>query len=371
MLRAISYAFAALCVVALTVCEGVLYVLWHYGRGLLDSTQLADYQPPMVTRVHAGDGRLLAEYATERRVFVPIAAIPKRAIKAFLAAEDKNFYNHPGVDIMSMGRAMVQNLAKIGQNRRPIGASTITQQVARNFLLTNEVSITRKVKEAILAFRIEQAFSKNRILELYLNEIYLGSGSYGVAAAALNYFNKSLDELTISEAAYLAALPKAPSRNSAALARRDYVLDRMLDEGFITPEEYQTAKAEPVQPRRRDETEVVHADYFTEEVRRDLLQRYGEKGLYAGGLSVRTTVDPKLQAIADKALRDGLIAYDRRHGWRGALGEIAAGPGWVERLAELQPPGGIGAWQLAVVLKTHPSEATIGLANGTQGRIPL
>jgi penicillin-binding protein 1A len=371
MLRAIVSAFAALVVVVVTVCAGGLYVLWHYGRGLPDYTQLADYQPPMVTRVHAGDGRLLAEYATERRIFVPIEAIPKRVIDAFLAAEDKNFYSHPGIDVMSMARAMVQNLAMLGQNRRPIGASTITQQVARNFLLTNEVSLSRKIKEAILAFRIERAFTKDRILELYLNEIYLGAGSYGVAAAALNYFNKSMDELTVSEAAYLAALPKAPSRNNAARARRDYVLDRMLDEGFIRPEEYQAAKDEPVLLRHRDETELVRADYFTEEVRRELMQRYGEKGLYAGGLSVRTSVDPKLQELADKSLRAGLISYDRRHGFRGALAQIALGAGWADRLNEIEPPGGIGAWQLAVVLKADSAEAAIGLGTGGQGRIPL
>ncbi|MEQ9608845.1 MAG: transglycosylase domain-containing protein, partial [Kiloniellaceae bacterium] len=189
---------------------GLVYVFYHYGRGLPEYSQLADYAPPTVTRVHAGDGSLLAEYATEKRVFVPIEAIPRRVVNAFLSAEDKNFYDHPGVDFTSVARAVVTNIANLATNRRPVGASTITQQVAKNFLLTNEVSYERKIKEAILAFRIEQAFTKETILELYLNEIYLGFGSYGVAAAALNYFNKSLDELTIAEAAYLAALPKAP-----------------------------------------------------------------------------------------------------------------------------------------------------------------
>ncbi|MBI1779678.1 MAG: penicillin-binding protein 1A [Proteobacteria bacterium] len=377
MFRALAFIFATLTVLAVAAAGGGVYVLWHYGRGLPDYTQLADYQPPMVTRVHAGDGRLLAEYSTERRIFVPIEAMPKGVIKAFLAAEDKNFYSHPGIDVFSMARAALQNLAKIGQNRRPIGASTITQQVARNFLLTNEVSFDRKIKEAILAFRIERAYTKDRILELYLNEIYLGAGSYGVAAAALNYYNKSLNELSVAEAAYLAALPKAPNnynpqRNpSGAKARRDWVLDRMLEEGFIRPEEYEAARTAPIVIRRRDETEFVRADYFAEEVRRELMQRYGERGLYAGGLSVRTTVDPRLQAIADKALKDGLIAYDRRHGWRGPLGEIAAGPGWAERLAEIAPPAGIGSWQLAVVLTIDPGEAGIGLASGERGRIPL
>ncbi len=211
MLRWILRGALTLVFLALVGGGGLLAVLWHYSVGLPDYQQLADYQPPTMTRVHAGDGRLLAEYAIERRVFVPIGAMPALVIKAFLAAEDKNFYSHQGVDPSGIVRAAIQNLANLGRNKRPSGASTITQQVAKNFLLTNELSIERKVKEAVLAFRIERALTKDRILELYLNEIYLGQGSYGVAAAALNYFNRSLDELSVGEAAYLAALPKAPN----------------------------------------------------------------------------------------------------------------------------------------------------------------
>ena len=218
---------------------GALYLMHRYGAGLPDYRQLADYQPPTVTRVHAGDGRLLAEFAHEKRVFVPVEAIPRRVIQAFLAAEDKNFYSHPGIDPLSIVRAAFTNLQRLMHDRRPVGASTITQQVAKNFLLSNEVTFERKIKEALLALRIEQAFTKDQILELYLNQIYLGVGSYGVAAAALNYFDKSLDELTVGEAAFLAGLPKAPSwyhperRPEAARARRDWVIGRMLDVGFI------------------------------------------------------------------------------------------------------------------------------------------
>ncbi len=303
----------------------MLYLFYHYGRDLPDYRQLADYEPPTVTRLHAGDGRLLVEYATEKRVYVPVKAIPLRVVNAFLAAEDKNFYSHPGVDFLSVVRAIVTNVANIARSRRPVGASTITQQVAKNFLLTNEVSITRKVKEAILAFRIEHAFDKDRILDLYLNEIYLGFGSYGVAAAALNYFNKSLDELTVAEAAFLAALPKAPNnyhpirRHEAAVARRDWVIGRMLEDGRISFAEAETAWATPLEVHRVDPTEIVEADYFVELVRRELAGLYGDTNLYEGGLSVRTTLDPRLQRIADRVLREGLIAYDRRHGWRGPV----------------------------------------------------
>src|SRR5260221_5002801 len=218
-----------------------------------------------MTRVHAGDGRLLAEYAIERRIFVPIGAMPRLVINAFLAAEDKNFYSHGGVDPTGIVRALVQNAANLGRSKRPVGASTITQQVAKNFLLTNEVSIARKAKEAILAFRIERALTKDRILELYLNEIYLGQGSYGVAAAALNYFNKPLDDLTIGEAAYLAGLPKGPNNYNpkqfpeAAKVRRDYVIERMLEDGFVTQEAAQAAIADPIQTRRRDPAGVGRA----------------------------------------------------------------------------------------------------------------
>jgi penicillin-binding protein 1A len=362
--------------VVLIGAGGVFMTLWHFGRGLPNHQQLANYQPLVLTRVHAGDGRILSEFAVERRLFVPIDAIPKRVINAFLAAEDKSFYSHPGISLPDIVRAAIYNTVNRG-TKRPIGASTITQQVAKNFLLTNEVSIERKVKEAILAVRIEQALTKDRILELYLNEIYLGIGAYGVAAAALNYFNKSLDELTVAEAAYLAALPKAPNNYhpfrhpEAAKARRDWVIGRMREDGVLTDAEAEEARRTPFQVKGRGEVETVRAEYFSEEVRRELMQRYGEAGLYGGGLSVRTTVDPRLQDIADRALRKGLVTYDRRHGWRGPIARIDAGPGWDKRLQAVQKPAGLGEWSLAVVRELEEKSVSIGFADGTAGVIPF
>ncbi|GAB4195806.1 MAG: penicillin-binding protein 1A [Thalassobaculales bacterium] len=381
MLRILAYLSALGVVLLLAGAGAVGYGVWHFSRGLPDHQQLVDYRPGTVTRVHAGDGRLLAEFATEKRVFVPIEAIPALVKGAFLAAEDKNFYEHPGIDVVSILRAAITNLSNLGSNRRPIGASTITQQVAKNFLLTNEVSIERKAKEALLALRIEQALSKDRILELYLNEIYLGQGAYGVAAAALAYFNKSLDELSVAEAAFLAALPKAPNnynpaRNpEAAQGRRDYVVQRMREDGWIDAAAAEAAMALPVTLRRREAEEFTRADFFAEEVRRQLLARYGEKGLYQGGLSVRTTLDPTLQQHADRALRDGLIAYDRRHGWRGPVGRLApdllSGTAWMDALRRLPPPPGLGSWRLVVVLEVSAQSATIGFLDGSRGTVPF
>ncbi len=354
------------------------WVAWlHYSEGLPDYYQLASYDPPVVSRVYAGDGRLLAEYAVENRVFVPITAIPKRVINAFLSAEDKSFYTHPGIDVPSMLKAAWVNLLNYGRDRRPIGASTITQQVTKNFLLSNEVSYGRKVKEAILALRIEKAFSKDRILELYLNQIYLGSGNYGVAAASINYFNKSLNELTIGEAAYLASLPKAPNnynikRNrEAALDRRNWVIDRMQENGAITGEEATAAKAEPLEQRARAETEHITADYFAEEVRRELAQRFGEDSLYKKGLTVRSTVNPDLQADADNALRKGLTSYDRTRGYRGPLQHVELTDTWKDELAKLPPMPWLYQWQQAMVLSADKEGAKIGLKDGSEAAIPL
>ena len=375
MLKFLAYGFLVLLVLGLAAAGGIAYGLYHYGRGLPDYQQLADYEPPTVTRFYAGDGRLLAEYALEKRVFVPVDAIPRRVVEAFLAAEDKSFFDHGGIDVRGVARAAIANLRGMGGKRRPVGGSTITQQVAKNFLLSSEVTLERKVKEAILALRIERALPKQRILELYLNEIYLGFGSYGVAAAALNYFNRSLDELSLAETAFLAALPKGPNnyhplrRPGPARARRDWVIGRMLEEGFIAAGEAQAAVSEEIAVRRRDETETVRADHFTEEVRREIADRYGESALYEGGLAVRTTIDPKLQDIAERSLRGGLVAYDRRHGWRGAIARIDADGGWRERLARVERPPALGAWNLAVVLAVDAKGATIGTDAGDTGRI--
>jgi penicillin-binding protein 1A len=307
---------------------GMMLVFWHFGRDLPDHSQLAKYEPSVLTRVHAGNGALLAEFATQKRVFVPINAIPKPVIYAFLSAEDKGFYHHFGIDLWAVTRAMVTNIANLGRSRRPIGASTITQQVAKNFLLTNELSYERKIKEAILAMRIESAFTKDRILELYLNEIYLGFGSYGVAAAALNYFDKPLDQLTVAEAAYLAALPKAPNnyhptrKYASAIVRRNWVLSQMRENGYITEAEEQAAANEPLVTRDASAGDGADAPFFVEEVRREIAITFGDDALYTSGLSVRTSLDPELQALADMALVNELEALDKRQGWRGPLGQI-------------------------------------------------
>lgn len=365
-----------LLIAAIGGAGAVLYAFHHFGRGLPDYQFLADYEPPVVTRVHADDGRLLAEYARNKRVFVSIEAIPKRVVKAFLAAEDKNFYNHPGIDFVSLASAVVINVKNYGTGRRPVGASTITQQVAKNFLLTNEVSIDRKAKEAILSFRIERALTKDRILELYLNEIYLGFGSYGVAAAALNYFDKPLAELTVAEAAYLAALPKAPNnyhptrRHEAAVGRRNWVIGQMRENGWVTQAEADAARREPLTVTVASTGDETSAEYFAEEVRRDLIDRFGETGLYEGGLSVRTTLDPHLQRIAEKALREGLESYDRRHGWRGAIAQIEIAPGWGDALAGIKRPAGLGDWRLGAVVKADAKAAIIGFPDGSLATLP-
>src|SRR5438105_2203160 len=307
LVRFMGFLFAAGTVVFLVGVAGAAGLLWHFSKDLPDYSQLQDYEPPVMTRVHASDGSLVAEYAKERRLYIPIQAVPKLVLNAFMAAEDKNFYEHGGLDFQGIGRAGLLFVQNIGTNRRPQGASTITQQVAKNFLLTNEVSFDRKIKEALLALKIERTYSKDKILELYVNEIYLGLGAYGVAAASLIYFDKSVHELTLAEAAYLAALPKAPSnlhpfrQRDRAVERRNYVIDRMVEDRHITPQEGEKAKKEPlnVTPRPTG-AHIFAAEYFAEEVRRAIYEKYGETKFYEGGLSVRTTLDPKLQVMARK-----------------------------------------------------------------------
>ncbi|MSO81533.1 MAG: penicillin-binding protein 1A [Alphaproteobacteria bacterium] len=377
-MRKALYILGGLVMLAVLVAGGgVLWVFWQYGRGLPDTRHLAVYEPPVASRIYAGDGSLLAEFATERRVFVPFSAVPRGVIDAFVSAEDKTFFSHSGIDLPGIARAALTNLRNMGTGRRPVGASTITQQVAQNFLFTKEVSLRRKIREAIVALRLERAYSKEHILELYLNEIYLGLGSYGVAAAAINYFGKSLDELTVAEAAYLAALPKAPNNYhpvrhaEAAIERRNYVVGRMLEDGAITREVAEEARVATLTIAQSTADQFDEAAYFVEDVRRELAARQGENALYAGGLSVRTSVDPHLQDIANKALRDGLIVYDRRHGWRGAVAKLADTDDWRAALAKVPRPAGADGWQLAVVLDFAEDEAVIGLDDGTRGRISL
>ena len=377
-MRVLSALFSFLFMLGLTGI-GALYLLFqHYNQDLPDYAYLKDYQPPILTRIYADDGRMMATIAAEQRVFVPIKAIPKLVTGAFLSAEDQNFYTHAGVDAIGIMRAAVTNLQNVGRDRRPMGASTITQQVAKNMLLTNEVSISRKVKEMILASRLETSLSKDRILEIYLNEIFLGNRSYGVSSAALNYFNKSLDELTIAEAAYLAALPKAPNNYhptkayEAAVSRRNWVITRMQEDNRITTEEAEAAMKEPLQTRSRDETEiVVGGEYFTEEVRRQLVADFGEKAVLEGGLAVKTSLDPRMQRIATKALKDGLVEYDQRNrGWRGPVGRLSSLQNWLAQLKNVAVPAGGEAWKLAVVIGLSASEAELAVIDGTRGHLP-
>ena len=353
------------------------FIFFKYGQGLPDYKQLVDYEPSVMTRVHAGDGRLLAEYAEQKRVFVPFVAIPKLVVNAFLSAEDKNFYYHPGIDPMGISRAILTNIKNYTSGRKLVGASTITQQVAKNFPLSADISLDRKIKEAILAFRIERALTKNRILELYLNEIYLGFGSYGIATAALNYFNKSLNNLTVPEAAFLAALPKEPNNDNpfnhpqAAKSRRNWVIGRMLEDKLISYKIANIAISLPLITRKRKETEYVKAEYFAEEVRRKLSSKYGNKALYRGGLVVRSTILPEYQRLSDKSLRNGLIMYDRRQGWRGPIGNVGISKDWLRALSKIPHPKALGNWRLAVVTKMTNIEVSITVDDGSQGLILL
>ena len=354
-------------------------VMVHFSVGLPDYKQLADYRPLVTSRLYANDGSLMAEYANEKRSFVPIESIPPLVISAFMAAEDKNFYEHGGIDFMGLARAMIINVKNIGTGRRPMGASTITQQVAKNFLLTSEQSIERKIKEALLARKIEKTYTKDHILELYLNEIYLGQGSYGVASAALNYFDKNLKDLSIAELAYLAALPKAPNnyhpvrKKEQAIARRNWVISRMVDDGYISAEEGLKAQEEDLTVVQRAKNALRVNGYYAEEVRRFIVDKYGEDAMYNGGLFIRTSLDPKMQAAAVKALQEGLLNYDKRHGWRGAKEKIDISlPDFKETLVNKEIPAYVPeGWLYAVVTNVKEKEAEVYLSNGQTGKILL
>jgi penicillin-binding protein 1A len=371
LLRFLGFLFAAGTILFIVGIGATAGLLWHFSKGLPDYSQLQDYEPPVMTRVHAADGSLLAEYAKERRLYLPIQAIPRLVTNAFVAAEDKNFYQHPGIDIQGIMRAGVSYIENYGRGGHPQGASTITQQVAKNFLLSNEVSFERKIKEALLALRIERTYSKQKILELYLNEIYLGFGAYGVAAASLLYFDKSVHELTIAEAAYLAALPKGPNNynpfrhHDEAVARRNYVIDRMVEDGYITAEAGDQAKKSPLDVTVRPTgAHIFAAEYFSEEVRRYLYDKYGEDKLYEGGLSVRTTLDPKLQVLARQTMVDGLVNFDESQGYRGAVTTMDVSGDWGLKLADIKSLDDIDPWRMAVVLQVDDQSARIGLQPG-------
>ena len=367
-LRIIGYLVGLGMLFAIIVVVAVAWYVDRMSKDLPDYEVLNAYEPPVTTRIHSADGSLMAEYARERRLYLPIQAMPETIKAAFLSAEDKNFYKHPGIDMTGIMRAVITNFQNYGSGRRAVGASTITQQVAKNFLLSNERSYERKIKEALLSLRIERAYSKDRILELYLNEIFLGLGAYGVAGASLTYFDKSVNEIELHEAAYLAALPKGPNnyhpfrKTKKAIDRRNWVIDRMVDNGFITVEEANEAKAKGLEVNpRRGSSYLFASEYFSEEVRREIVDRYGNDALYEGGLSIRTTLDPTLQVKARKALHHGLIKYDIQRGFRGPISNVELGSDWGLSFGELTGYSDVPEWKLAVVLAASPSEATIGI----------
>ena len=331
--------------------------LWYFSSDLPDYKILANYKPPVSSRVHSGEGQLIAEYALQKRLFIPYDSIPDKVIYSFLSAEDKNFFSHTGIDAKSITRAIIKNLKNYFSEKRLEGASTITQQVAKNFLLTSEVSFKRKIKEAILAFRIERAYSKERIMELYLNQIYLGIGTYGVAAASLEYFDKSVNDLSYEEAALLASLPRAPSKYNPfksierAKARRNIVLKNLYDNSYIDSIEYKELKNKEIKTKKRKIELLEEANFYSEEVRRIISDSYGFDDLYKGGLSIRTPLNSNYQIEALKALREGLEEYDRRHGWRGPITNIDTAE-WQNNIQQLTPDKSLN-WKLAKVIDVN------------------
>ena len=332
---------------------------------------LKEYKPPVMSRVHAGDGKLISEFRTEARVFVPIESVPLQLQHAFVAAEDQRFYTHDGFDERGFARAMIANVGHVLNDRRLEGGSTLTQQVAKNFLVGNQRNIDRKIREVVIARRIEKAMTKDQILELYLNDIYFGRGAYGVAAASLNYFGKPMKDLTVAEMAYLAVLPKAPSnyqiydpiKKERALNRRAYVINRMVEDGYATEQEGEAAKAtDIVLTDRLEGEEYLAAEYFVEEARKQISQLYGYDELYTGGLSIRTTLDTSMQLNGRRALRRGLEMFDRRHGYRGPLANWESLDNWETRLREFEGPKDVDDWRVAVVLDVDDEKAELGFA---------
>ena len=347
--------------------------LWYFSSDLPDYKILNNYKPPISSRVHSNEGQLIAEYALQKRFFIPYESIPKKVIYSFISAEDKNFFSHPGIDAKSISRAIIKNFKNILSDKRLEGASTITQQVAKNFLLTNEVSIKRKIKEAILAFRIERAYSKERVMELYLNQIYLGQGTYGIAAASLEYFDKAVSDLNYEEAALLAALPKAPSKYNPyksiekAKLRRNFVLKNLYENSYITKGDLENLKKKEIKTKKRKIELLEEANFYTEEVRRIINEIYGYDSLYKGGLSIRTPLNSAYQIESLKALRDGLEEYDKRHGWRGPLTNIKKSD-WIKEVNDFIPDKSLN-WKLAKVINVNKLIVKLEIENKEIGFI--
>ena len=361
MIKFINPIIKIILILSITLLLIIFSAFFYFSSGLPDYKKLSNYEPPISSRVYSEDGSLIAEYSLQKRLFVPYKSIPDRIINSFLSAEDKNFFDHPGVDAKGILRASIKNITNILSEKRLEGASTITQQVAKNFLLTNEVSIKRKIKEAILAFRIEKAYSKERILELYLNQIYLGEGTYGIAAASLEYFNKSIKELNYQEASMLAALPKAPSKYNPfkypdeAKFRRNLVLNNLAENGFISKKELKDLKQKPIKLNKRKIVIVNEAVSFTEEIRRSIKNKYGFKKLYSEGLTIKSPLNIDYQLNAIKSLRNGLEAFDRRKGYRGPITNKNNDESWKKKLDNLNLDKSLN-WQIAEVLSVNQDE---------------
>jgi penicillin-binding protein 1A len=377
MKKTLSTLIAALMFLGLILVTMGFFMFKRYSENLPDYEQLKNYSPMITTRLYAADGSLISEFSKEKRIFVPIDTIPKNLINAFLAAEDSNFYKHSGIDPLAIFRTSVRNIFSVVKGEPSMGgASTITQQVVKNFLLTKERTFQRKIKEAILAYRMSQAFSKERVLELYLNQIYLGSGAYGVAAAAQVYFNKSIDELDIEEVALLATLPKAPSKLDPrknldkAKSRRDWVIGRMVEEGFIEQKDADFAMEQPINLKVKEDDEVTKANFFSDAVKKELTELYGSDSVFENGIVVSTTLNPRLQKIAEKAFEAGIEDYDRKHGYRGAIAKIDPNGNWQEELQKVDPKKLYkDRWSKAVILSMAKDTATVGVENGKLGSI--
>ena len=373
MIKFLNFSAKFLIVFFSTIIIFIFSTLWYFSIGLPDYKKLTNYQPPISSRVYSEDSKLIAEYALEKRLFIPFESIPDKVVNAFLSAEDKNFFSHPGIDAKGILRAVLKNIKNISQNKRLEGASTITQQVAKNFLLTNEVSMKRKVKEAILAFRIERAYTKERILELYLNQIYLGQGTYGIAAASLEYFDKSIKKLNYSEAALLAALPKAPSKYNPykypeiAKFRRNLVLENLEENRFITKEQSKILKNSKLKLKKRKIEIVNEANSYTEEVRRTVKNIYGFEKLYSQGLSISTPLKINYQIQALKSLRKGIEDYDRRRGWRGPIANKIKNKNWLKKLETFKLDPTLN-WHFAEVTSSENNEIKFKVINKNKNK---
>ncbi len=359
---------------SLLIFVTIFSILWIFSNNIPDYKFLKNYKPPVSSKVYSGNGDLVADFSTEKRIFVPYSSIPKNVIYSFLSAEDKNFFSHPGVDAKGVLRAIINNIKNIMSSKRLEGASTITQQVAKNFLLTNEISLSRKIKEAILAFRIERALTKERIIELYLNQIYLGSGAFGVAAASLEYFDKSIKELDYAEAALLAALPKAPSKynpyrdKELATFRRNLVLKNLMENDFITYTDYEILTKQKINLKKKKKVFLEDSQYYIEDVRKKIIEKLSYDKVYKQGFNINTPINLKLQKMATDSLRNGLIAYDKRKGWRGPIENKTYSKNWSEKLDKYQLEKSID-WEIAIIKKVNKFSAIIETKDKIKGFI--